>query len=119
MKILNTVLACTFFCAANASAEPLPVPASKAAYIGTWNGNGMDLAITADGKVDYKRVYGEGTGNAKKHVDLSIELKRFNGNDFDAGYGIFQSTFVVSTPPTRVGEKMTMVVDGVELTKTE
>ena len=62
---------------------------------------------------------GEGTGNAKKHVDLSIALKGFSGDNVDAGYGIFQSTFVVSTPPTRVGEKTTMAVDGGQLTKVE
>lgn len=77
----------------------------------------MALTIAADGKIDYTRDYKEGTGSAKKHIDLNIELKRFDGDNFDAGYGIFQSTFVVSRPPTAEGETMTMVVDGVELTK--
>jgi hypothetical protein len=117
MKPLKYLVASTFFCAANSFAAPLPVPTAKAAYIGTWQGSDMELVIAADGKIGYKRDYKEGPGNAKKHIDLSIELKRFNGNSFDAGYGIFQSTFVVSKPPTTDGGTTTMVVDGVELTK--
>lgn len=117
MKFLKYILACTLFCTANSFAAPLPVPASKAAYIGTWKGPDMDLAIEADGKIAYKRLTSEGAGKGKKTLDLHIELKRFNGNDFDAGYGIFHSTVVVSKPPATDGETTTMTVDGVELTK--
>lgn len=116
MKILKYALACTFFYTANSFAAPLPVPASKADYIGTWKGPDMDLAIAADGKIAYKRLTSDGASKGKKTVDLKIELKRFNGNDFDAGYGIFQSTFVVSKPPATDDGKTTMTVDGVELT---
>ncbi len=117
MKTLQYVLACTLLCAANSFAAPLPLPASKADYIGTWNGADMALAIAADGKITYQRDRKESTGNAKQHIDLSIELKGFSGNSFDAGYGIFRTTFVVSKPPTTDGGTTTMVVDGVELTK--
>ena len=72
----------------------------------------MHLAIAADGKITYNRLY-----SSKKQVKLNIELARFNGDDFDAGFGIFNSTFVVSKPPAKVGEKIEMVVDGVVLTK--
>ena len=112
MKILKCVIAATFFCAAHSFAAPVPVPASKTAYIGNWQGKDMNLTIAADGKVAYKRVYSD-----KKNVNLSIELAGFNGDNFNAGVGIFHSTFVVSRPPAKVGEKTTMVVDGVELTK--
>ncbi len=72
----------------------------------------MNLTIAANGKITYKRVY-----SSEKNVDLSIELARFNGDNFDAGVGIFNTTFVVSKPPARFGGKIKMVVDGVELTK--
>lgn len=113
MRIFKYALICTFFCAANSFAEPIPVPASKAAYIGTWKSKAMDLTIAADGKVQYKRV------DPNKNVNLSIELARFNGDNFEAGVGIIVSTFVVSMPPTSYGDKTKMVVDGVELTKME
>jgi hypothetical protein len=119
MKTQAYALLCTLFCAANCFAAPLAVPDSKAAYVGTWKGADMDLTIAADGHIHYKRLTSEGAGKGKKTVDLSIELKNFSGNNFDAGYGIFQSTFVVSKPPTTEGDKTTMIVEGVELTKAE
>ena len=72
----------------------------------------MNLTIAPNGKIAYKRVY-----SAEKQVDLNIELASFRGDDFDAGFGIFYSTFVVSKPPIKSAGKMKMVVDGVELTK--
>ena len=113
MKILKYALACACLFAANSFAAPLAVPQEKAAYVGTWQGKDMSLTIAADGKIAYKRV------KADKQVNLSIELDRFNGNNFDAGVGIFNTTFVVSKPPTTVGTVTTMVVDGVELTKVQ
>jgi hypothetical protein len=112
VKILKLAIACTFFSATSSFAEPVPIPASKMAYIGTWQGTDMNLTIAPDGKIAYKRAYSN-----KKHVDLSIELVRFNGDNFDAGVGIFNSTFVVSRPPVESKGKTTMVVDGIELTK--
>lgn len=111
MQILKFIIASAFFCTANSFAEP--VPAAKKEYVGSWQGKDMKLDIAADGKIAYDRLY-----SSKKHVKLDIELAGFNGDDFDAGFGIFRSTFVVSKPPVRVGEKVEMVVDGVVLTKT-
>jgi hypothetical protein len=73
-------------------ANPVPVPADKAACVGEWLG---------------------------KNLSLSIELQGFNGDNFDAGYSLVRSTFVVSKPPHREDGKMKMTVDGVELTRTE
>lgn len=96
------------------AANAAPVPAAKTAYIGTWQGKDMKLTIAADGKVAYKRVY-----STKKYVDLTMDLGGLSGDDFYAGVGILNSTFVVSKPPSKVGDRMTMVVDGVELTRLE
>ena len=42
-----------------------PVPAEKSAYVGAWQGNSMDLAITQDGSVRYKRINGSATTDRK------------------------------------------------------
>jgi hypothetical protein len=112
VQILKFIIASTLLCAANGYAEP--VPASKMDYVGTWQGKDMKLDIAADGKIEYSRLY-----SSKKDVKLSIELAGFKGDDFDAGVGIFRSTFVVSKAPVRVGKKIEMIVDGVVLTKTD
>ena len=90
-----------------------PVPADKMAYVGSWKGKDMQLALTKEGKITYKRV------QEKKKLDLSIDLLGFNGNNFDAGWGFVRSTFVVSKPPHREGKVWKMTVDGVELTREE
>lgn len=89
-----------------------PVPADKAGYVGDWNGPQMHLLITQDGRVEYKRVTGNNTAS------LSGPLQEFTGDNFSAGVWFLSSKFVVSRPPTEEGGKWTMVVDGVELTKT-
>lgn len=90
-----------------------PVPKEKLHYVGEWTGKQMRLQIEKDGKIQYERVR-EG-----KNVDLNIELKGFNVDNFDAGVSLIRSTFVVSKPPHRAGSGWKMVVDGVELTKVE
>ena len=92
-------------------AEPLPVPAEKAAYIGEWVGKDTRINIAKNGQIEYK------VKRPNKSVDMSIELLRFNGNNFDAGYGVISTTFVVSKPPYKEDGKWKMVVDGVELTR--
>ena len=90
-----------------------PVPKDKLHYVGEWKGKQMRLQIEKDGKVEYER------NREGKSVDLNIELKGFNGDNFDAGVSVVRSTFVVSKPPYRDGSDWKMVVDGVELTKVE
>ena len=90
-----------------------PVPRDKLHYVGEWTGKQMRLQIAKDGKIQYER------SREGKNVDLNIELKGFNGDNFDAGVSLIRSTFVVSKPPYRVGDDWKMVVDGVELTKVE
>ena len=90
-----------------------PVPRDKLHYVGEWQGKKMRLVITQEGKVKYER------NREGKSVDLNIELKGFNGDNFDAGVSVVRSTFVVSKAPYRDGRDWKMVVDGVELTKVE
>jgi hypothetical protein len=94
-------------------ADPVPVPADKAAYVGEWLGKDMRLKIQQDGHVEYKR------NKPGKNLDLNIDLQGFSGDSFDVGFSLVRSTFVVSKPPHREDGKMKMTVDGVELTRTE
>jgi hypothetical protein len=112
--IRRSILFAACLCVARSSfAAPVPVPADKAAYVGEWLGKDMRLYIHQGGQVEYKRK------QPGKDLSLSIELQGFNGDNFDAGYSLVRSTFVVSKPPHREGGKMRMTVDGVELTRTE
>ena len=88
-----------------------PVPAEKSAYVGAWQGNSMDLAITQDGSVRYKRINGSAT------TKVEGPLKGFVGDNFEVGVGPMSTTFVVSKPPHEEGGSWKMVVDGTELTR--
>lgn len=97
----------------SAAAWAAPVPADKLDYVGNWQGKDMQLSMTKEGKVDYKR------GKPNDKVHLSLDLQGFNGNNFDVGVPFLRTTFVVSKPPHREGGKWKMTVDGVELTRSE
>jgi len=89
------------------------VPQEKAVYVGEWQDKAMYLLITQDGSVKYKRLKEGGT------TSVEGPLKGFNGNNFDVGVGPMATTFVVSKPPYQVEGQWKMVVDGLELTKTD
>ena len=95
----------------SAQAAPVPVPPEKMAYVGDWQGKDMRLQLAKDGKVKYKR------DRPDKQMDLSLDLQGFDGDNFDVGVLLVRSTFVVTKPPHRVGDKWKMTVDGVELTR--
>ena len=90
-----------------------PVPPEKAAYVGEWRAGMMVLAITQDGTVHYKREKGGGS------TSIDAPLRGFDGDNFSVGVGLLGTTFVVSKPPYLDGYTWKMVVDGVELTRTE
>jgi hypothetical protein len=89
------------------------VPQEKLGYVGEWQGKTMYLLITQDGSVKYKRLKEGGT------TSVDGPLQGFNGNNFDVGVGPVKTTFVVSKPPYQDGAMQKMVVDGIELTKTD
>jgi hypothetical protein len=88
-----------------------PIPPDKLAYAGEWRGDNVQLVITLEGSVAYKRR----NGNAS--VSINAPIQRFQGNDFVVGLGPFSTTFVVSQPPRLVDGQYRMTVDGVELTR--
>lgn len=112
MHILRSlVLAAGLLSSTAALAEP--VPADKQAFVGNWQGKDMQLSMSKEGKIKYKR------NEPGKNLDLSLDLVGFNGNNFDVGVPFLRTTFVVSKPPHREGGKWKMTVDGVELTREE
>lgn len=90
-----------------------PVPPAKLSYVGEWKSQTMYLLITQDGSVVYKYQ--------KPGVSKSIDapLQGFKGNNFEVGLGPISTEFKVNTPPHKEGNVWKMVVDGVELTKTD
>lgn len=105
---LLAVLACSLILSA---CSGIPVPADKANYVGQWKGVGMDLTITPDGGVAYKRVGGSGS------VSVTAPLQDFIGDDFVAGIWIMTTRFKVDRPPYQDEGVWKMVVEGVELTR--
>ncbi|MSP60705.1 MAG: hypothetical protein EXR72_10260 [Myxococcales bacterium] len=94
-----------------AACKGAPVPADKSAYVGNWKGVGIDLTVTADGGLSYKKVSGGGTKS------LNAPIKEWTGNDFSAGFGPLTTTFKVDKVPWQEGGQWKMVVDGNELVK--
>jgi hypothetical protein len=113
MHILRTALLAASLLPLAAQAAPVPVPPEKMAYVGDWQGKDMRLQLAKDGTVKYKR------DRPSKKLDLTVDLQGFNGDNFDVGASLIRSTFVVSKPPHREGDKWKMTVDGVELTKVD
>jgi hypothetical protein len=89
-----------------------PVPPEKASYVGEWQHPTMYLLLTQDGSVKYKRLKGGAT------TSIDAPLKKFEGDNFEAGLGPMSTMFVVTRPPFQAEGKWKMVVDGVELTRT-
>ena len=87
------------------------IPDDRKDYIGTWEGDGFYLWISATGSVEYERQQGS------RSTSLSGPLKEFVGDDFEVGFLFLTSTFKVAQRPHRTGPYWTMVVDGVPLIK--
>ena len=88
-----------------------PVPPEKAPYVGEWRAPDMSLLITQSGTVVYWRKKGGST------TSIDAPLKKFEGDNFVVGVGLWTTTFVVSKPPRQEAGRWRMTVDGVELTR--
>jgi hypothetical protein len=89
-----------------------PLPADKADYAGHWRGDGIDLVISLDGRVEYRRTQG-----ASK-VEITGPIAGFDGADFIVGVMVMKTRFDVTAGPTDMGGYWSMTVDGTELTRT-
>lgn len=113
MRTLNAFMVCWILFLQPMHATAAPVPESRMAYAGEWEGTHTRLKIGKDSKIAYKR-----TGVEIK-VDVILELSTFEGDNFSAGPWPLRSTFIVSRPPQSEGSLTRMVVDGVALTKVD
>ena len=91
-----------------------PLPPDRLGYAGEWQSETVQLVITPDGNVHYRRVEKDPNVN----VSIDAPIKKFEGNDFLVGLGPFTTRFVVSKPPALVDGKFKMTVDGRELVRT-
>lgn len=107
--IRGTILAATLLLTACAQ----PLPPERASYVGTWQGEGVVLTITADGRVDYER---EDDGD---RVSIQAPITRFEGAHFWAGMLGIETRFEVSQPPTQARGEWRMTVDGRPLVRTD
>lgn len=89
-----------------------PLPPDRAAYAGTWQGDGVVLHIAAQGRVEYQRV----EGNHSRSVSGPIQA--FEGDSFSVGIGPLTTLFEVSSTPRENHGVWQMTVDGVVLTRT-
>ncbi|MBH5371941.1 hypothetical protein [Bradyrhizobium glycinis] len=93
-----------------------PVTEDKAAYVGEWHAQAMDVQITKDGTVHYKRVRKD-TAIGQVSTTINAPLRRFEGDNFVVGIPFLSTIFEVSKPPHQEAGTWKMVVDGVELTR--
>ena len=98
-------------CALMLAACGEPLPKDKLGYAGEWQGPGVYLLITPDGRCEYQRKKGSG------NVSIEAPIKHFEGDNFVVGLGPFTTTFVVSKPPRLDEGQWKMTVDGVELVR--
>ena len=85
--------------------------AFRAQFVGTWKAVGMDLTMTKDGSLDYKRLK---DGVERK---VTAPIKAFRKNEFEAGMLGINTTFRIDKPPYQENGVWKMVIDGVELTR--
>lgn len=88
-----------------------PVPLDKEAYVGHWSGRGVELEMTAEGQVKYVTRHGP---TSKSTLG---QLRRFEGDDFEAGVWVLAQDFKVSEPPAYRNGQWTMTVNGVRLSR--
>ena len=107
----RAVASATVLCALAACSHPLPE--ARRDYIGDWRAADMRLVIAADGTVAYARRVGSTT------TRIDAPIQRFDGDNLVVGVWFFSTTFVVTRTPHQNEGRWTMVVDGVELTRTD
>jgi len=86
-----------------------PIPAEHRALVGTWEGEGMLLDITADGRLAYRR------DKAGGNVSLDAPIQEIGPGGFTAGVGPLTTEFKLDRGPRLENGAWTMTVEGVVL----
>ena len=85
---------------------PAPLPPDKASYVGTWEGDGVRIQITAEGRVSYDRKNGAGN----EHIEGPIAGWR--DESFVVGVMTQKTSFEVNRAPHQESGTWTMVLNG-------
>jgi hypothetical protein len=102
-------LAALLVAAAWLAACAKPIPAEHRDLVGTWEGPGMQLDITADGRLAYRRQKSNG------NVSLDAPIQEIGADHFSAGLGPMSTQFHIDRAPRLDNGTWTMTVDGVAL----
>jgi hypothetical protein len=94
--------------AADKSAAP---PVDKAAYLGTWAGDGVELTFGDDGIVSYKKSKGVASKSVTGRFDS------FDGPNIKVNVLITTMTLDVQEPPHQEGGVWVMTIEGSRVTK--
>jgi hypothetical protein len=86
-----------------------PIPAEHRALVGAWEGDGMSLEISADGRVAYKR------NKAGGNVSIDAPIQEIGPGRFTAGLGPMTTEFKIDRAPRLENGAWKMTVDGVVL----
>jgi hypothetical protein len=86
-----------------------PIPAEHRAMVGEWEGEGMVLAISADGRLAYRR------NKAGGNVSIDAPIQEIGAGRFTAGVGPLTTEFKLDRAPRLENGAWTMTVDGVVL----
>ena len=89
-----------------ACSTPQPLPADKAEFAGTWEGDGVRIEITTDGRVTYDRK--KGAGN--EHIEGPIA--GWGEGNFVVGVMTQKTTIDVDEGPHEESGTWTMVING-------
>ena len=89
-----------------ACSTPQPLPAEKAEFAGTWEGDGVRIEITTDGRVTYDRK--KGAGN--EHIEGPIA--GWGEGNFVVGVMTQKTTIDVDEGPHEESGTWTMVING-------
>ncbi len=95
-----------------ACGTPSPLPPDRAEYAGNWEGDGVRLEITLEGRVSYDRR--KGAGN--EHV--AGPIAGWRGDSFVVGVMTQKTTLEVTEAPSEVAGTWTMVVNGDKVYRT-
>ncbi|MFT5686963.1 MAG: hypothetical protein ACI8RZ_007920 [Myxococcota bacterium] len=83
-----------------------PVPQTHQDYIGVWQGIGVELTITAAGRLEYEN------NNQSVSTSISAPIQQWDADGFDAGLWSLTTHFVVNESPHLVEDTWWMTVEG-------
>ncbi len=100
--VLIPALACAGL---NLQATPPPDPA----FVGTWQGDEVEVEIGADGEVRVERQ------NVTGHTAFRASARTWNPGSVEVGLGPIGTTYEIQQAPELRGDRWVMVFDGDEV----